>query len=302
MVAILDAPQAPPDLLSGPMPTRPLGGFGWNSSIITMGGVKWDTQRTAEEAVDLVHRAIELGINTFDTAHAYGNGESERKLGLALEGIRRKVWVNTKIMDRTYDGAMRQIETSLRRLKTDYVDLMFVHSVDHEEDYRQIMSPNSVLRALEECRDAGQIRHIGVSGHWVKHIQARLIQEYPFEAVLFPAGFFNIAYGYSFVDEVLPIARSRGMAVLGMKVLAAGRVKLAKSVEPYLRYSLTSPIDTAVIGVDSIDQLETMVRVAKSDIEPLSESERRELLAEAIDVTQQWDDGEFNWVKGYLET
>src|SRR5262245_32590198 len=110
MAAILESPDASLDLLTLPMPTRPLGRFVWNSSSITMGGVKWDTLRTDEDAVELVHRAIELGINTFDTAHAYGNGESERKLGLALEGVRHKVWVNTKTMDRTYDGAMRQIE------------------------------------------------------------------------------------------------------------------------------------------------------------------------------------------------
>src|ERR1044071_4948405 len=139
MAATLDAPPRNTDTLAGPMPTRPLGQFGWNSSIITMGGVKWDTQRTDDEAIELVHRAMELGINTFDTAHAYGDGESERKLGLALEGERHKVWVNTKIMERGYDGAMRQIETSLKRLKMDHVDLMFVHSVDHEEDYRKIM-------------------------------------------------------------------------------------------------------------------------------------------------------------------
>lgn len=302
MAAILESPHITSDLVTVPMPVRPLGRFGWSSSIITMGGVKWDTQRTDEEAIALVHRAIDLGINTFDTAHAYGNGESERKLGLALAGSRNKAWVNTKIMDRSYDGAMRQIETSLKRLQMDHVDLMFVHSVDHEEDYRQIMAPNSVIRAIEECRDAGQIRHVGVSGHWVKHIMARLIQEYPFEAVLFPAGFFNIAYDYRFVDEVMPIARERGMAVLGMKVLAAGRVKLAQSVEPYLRYSLSLPIDTAVIGVDDVAQLETMVRVAKGDLVPLNEVEERTLKSEALEITQAWDEGEFNWVQGYATT
>ena len=97
------------------MPKRPLGRFGWNASVLTLGGVKWDTLRTDEEAVSLIHRAIELGINTFDTAHLYGNGESERKLGLALDGVRNQVWVETKVIDRTYDGAMKQMEASLKR-------------------------------------------------------------------------------------------------------------------------------------------------------------------------------------------
>src|SRR5687768_1465216 len=205
MAVILERPGSETDILTAPMPTRQLGPFDWRASVITMGGVKWDTQLSDEDVVALMHRALELGVNTFDTAHGYGDGESERKLGIALDGIRDRVWLNTKTMDRTYEGAMRQMEISLKRLRTDAVDLMFVHSVDNEDDYRQIMAPNSVLKAMEEMRDGGHVRHIGVSGHWVKEVMARLIQEYPFEAVLFPVGLFNRAYAYSFVDTVLPI-------------------------------------------------------------------------------------------------
>jgi aryl-alcohol dehydrogenase-like predicted oxidoreductase len=298
MAAILER-TVRDDILTATMPTRPLGGFGWQSSIITMGGVKWDTLRSDDEAVALIHRAIELGVNTFDTAHAYGNGESERKLGLALQGIRDRVWVNTKIMDRTYDGAMKQMEESLNRLQMDRVDLMFVHSLDDEDNYRKIMAPNSVLRAVEEFRAAGRIRHVGISGHWAKDVMARIIQEYRFEAVLFPVGLFNLAYGYSFVETVLPIARERGMAVLGMKVMGAGRIKLARNIEPYLRYSLGLPIDTAVIGVDNIAQLEENIRIAKQDAGPLGEYEQQALYPEAIEITQSWDAGEFSWVDGY---
>ena len=164
-------------LLNRDMPTRPLGRFGWNASALTMGGVKWDTQCTDSDAVAILHRAMELGVNTFDTAHLYGAGESERKLGLAMERRRDHYWINSKTMDRTYDGAMRQIEISLQRLQMDYVDLMFVHGVDNQEECDQILGPNSVLKALEEMRDAGHIRHIGVSGHWVRQIQCRLLRD-----------------------------------------------------------------------------------------------------------------------------
>ncbi len=298
MAAILEQSTAADNLL-GPMPQRPLGRTGWNASILTMGGVKWDTMCGDDEAAALVHRAIELGINTFDTAHAYGNGESERKLGLALDGVRHRVWVETKVMDRTYDGAMRQLETSLKRLRTDYVDLLFVHSVDDDENRQQILKPNSVLKAVEQLKAAGTIRFAGVSGHWVKDVQARLIQEYAFDAVLCPVGIVNLAYNYSFVETVLPVARDRGMAVLAMKVFAAGRVKLARSIEPYLRYALSQDVDTAVIGVDSIAQLEESVRIAKSPLAPLSDEEIASLLPEAREITQSWDDGEFGYVEGY---
>jgi uncharacterized protein len=301
MITVLEPSATSPDTLLSPMPQRPLGNLGWQASVLTMGGVKWDTKCTDDEAAALIHRAMELGINTFDTAWGYGNGESERRLGLALEGIRDQVWVNTKTIDRTYDGAKQQIETSLQRLRTDRVDLLFVHSLDSEEQYRQIMGPNSVLKAIEEYRAAGHVRYVGVSGHWVKDVMARIIREYPFDAVLFPIGLFNAAYGYSFLETVLPVARERGMAVLGMKVFGAGRVKKARSIEPYLRYSLNQAVDTAVIGFDSIDQLEQTVRIVKGEPEPLTDAEERALYPEALEATQSFDELEFDWVCHYKE-
>jgi aryl-alcohol dehydrogenase-like predicted oxidoreductase len=301
MATVLEKTNAVHDTLWDPMPQRPLGQTGWQASLLTMGGVSWDTLCSDEEAAALVRCALELGVNTFDTAHVYGGGESERKLGLALEGVRQRVWVNTKVIDRTYDGAIRQMETSLQRLRTDYVDLMFVHSLDDEEQYRAIMAPNSVLKAVEEFRAAGHIRHVGISGHWVRHLMARIIQEYPFDAALFPAGLFNIAYDYSFFENVLPPARERNMAVLGMKIYGAGRIKQARSLEPYLRYSLNQPIDTAIIGVDSIPQLQQTIRVVKSRPAPLSPEEMAALLPEARAITQEWDEGQFAFVEGYKQ-
>lgn len=289
------------DRLYAPMPQRPLGPLGWNASLLTMGGVRWDTSNDDAGSVAIVHRAIELGVNTFDTAHIYGNGESERKLGLALEGMRHRFWVNTKVIDRTYDGAKRMMETSLQRLKTDYVDLMFVHSLDNEEQYRQIIAPNSVLKAVEEFRAAGHIRYVGISGHWVRDLMARIIQEIPFDAVLFPVGLFNLAYQYSFLETVLPLARQRNMAVLGMKIYGAGRIKQAASLLPYLRYSLNQPIDTAIIGMDSLEHLEQTVRIIKSSPPPLTEAEQAALLPEALAITQEWDKDEFNFVQGYQQ-
>jgi aryl-alcohol dehydrogenase-like predicted oxidoreductase len=101
--------------MTAPMPTRPLGKTGWQASVLTLGGVKWDTQLPAGDAVALIQRALELGVNTFDTAHGYGDGESERRLGQALCGASQPVFVSTKITDRTRDGARRQMDTSLQR-------------------------------------------------------------------------------------------------------------------------------------------------------------------------------------------
>jgi len=289
------------DPLLDAMPTRPLGRTGWPASLLTLGGVKWDTHIPEADAIALIHRAIELGINTFDTAHDYSGGQSEIRLGKALAGRRQGVWVNTKCSKRDYDGARRQMDESLKRLQMGHVDLMLVHGIDNDEDYQRIMGPNSVLKAVEEYRKAGHIRFTGISGHHWKHNIRRIINEYPFDAILVPVGLFNLAFAYSYFDDVIPQARRRGMAVLGMKVFGAGRVKHAASREPFLRYSLNQPIDTAVIGSDSIAQLEETVRIVKSRPAPLSEDEQKALFPEIMRLTQQWGNGEFNWVQHYRE-
>lgn len=288
------------DTLHAPMPKRQLGSTGWEASLLTLGGVKWDAHCTEAEAIAIIHRALELGVNTFDTAVAYSDGESERRLGLALEGRRDDLWINTKTIKRDYDGARRDLDGSMQRLRTERIDLLFIHANDDDADYAKITADNSVLKALDEYRAAGHIRFIGVSGHWYKHNMAKLIDNVDLDAVLLPAGLFNEAYGYSYFDEVVPKARQKNMAVLGMKVFGAGRVKQADSIEPYLRYSLNKPIDTAVIGCDNVAQLEQTVRIVKRRPPALPEAEATALHEEARRITQSWDKGEFNWVQHYI--
>lgn len=289
------------DRATVPMPTRPLGRTGWNASVLTLGGVKWDTFIPEAEAVRLIQRAIELGVNCIDTAASYGEGRSETRLGLALQGLRDRVFVSTKTGKRDYDGARREVNQSLERLRTDYIDLYLVHGLDNDEDYAKVASRTGVLRALEEYKAAGQVRHIGVSGHWYRHNMRRIIDEYPFDAILCPVGLFNLAYNYSYIEDVVPAARQRGMAIMGMKVMGAGRAKHAASIEPYMRYSLHQPYDTLVIGCESIEQLEQLVEITKRQPPPLSQDEIAALLPEAIRITQKWDKGEFNWVKHYIK-
>jgi len=289
------------DTLLAPMPTRQLGSTGWNASLLTLGGVKWDTQIPEADAIALVHRAIELGVNTFDTAAAYGKGRSEERLGKALAGRRDGLWINTKTTQRDYDGAKEQLDASLRRLRTDVIDLYFVHGIDNDEDLAKASDPDGVLKVIDEYKRAGHIRHAGVSGHHYKHNMVRYIESQQLDAVLLPAGLFNIAYDYSYLAEVVPVARRLNVAVLGMKVFGAGRVKHAASIEPYLRYSIHQDIDTLVIGCDSIGQLEETVRIVKAEPTPLTADEVESLKPEALDVTREWDKGEFAWVNHYIK-
>ncbi|HTS18542.1 MAG TPA: aldo/keto reductase [Verrucomicrobiae bacterium] len=299
IAGVVEATAAADERLTGPMPTRALGKTGWQASVLTLGGVKWDTCVPEADAVELIQRAVELGVNTFDTAHMYGGGESERRLGVALHGVGRPVFVSTKITERSREGARRQMDISLQRLGMNRVDLMFVHGLDNEEDYQKVVGPDGVLRAIEEYRSAGHVRFVGVSGHWYRPNMEKILGEYAFDAVLCPVGLFNLAYGYSYADTVLPLARQRGMAAMGMKVFGAGRVKHAASIEPYLRYSLNVPVDSLVIGCDSIAQLEQTVRIVKSQPPPLSVAEQEALFPECRQITQSWDRGEFNWVSHY---
>ncbi|QDU71650.1 General stress protein 69 [Mucisphaera calidilacus] len=281
------------------MPTRELHGLGWHASLLTLGGVKWDSKLSESEAIELIHRAIDLGVNTIDTAAVYAGGESERRLGKALRDRREGVWVNTKTTKRSYDEAREQIDLSFKQLQTDVIDLMFVHSVEDDDDVSKILDSNGVLRAIESYRDAGQIKHIGVSGHWYKQNMTRVIEAYPFEAILCPVGIFNEAYGYSYLKEVVPVARERGLAVLGMKVMAAGRVAHTADPTPYLRFAIGQDIDTAVIGCESIEQLEFNVATVKSRPEPMSDAEAEGYFEEARRVTEHFDSGEFSWVSHY---
>lgn len=285
--------------LNAPMPTRQLGRIPWQASRFAIGGVKYDTQLEQDDVNALVHRALDLGVNVVDTAFAYGGGASETKLGIALEGRRQEVFLCSKTIDRSYDGAMFQMETSFQRLKTDVIDLMYLHGIDDEDEYQRSTAPEGSLRAITELRDAGRIRHIGLSGHWVRHIIKRLVLEFPFDAILVPVGIFNHAYDYRFVDTVVPVARERGMAVLGMKVFGAGRARHAASIEPYLRYSLNQDADSLVIGVDSIQDVEQIVGIVKSGPPALSDEELAATTAEALAISQEWGPGEFPWVHHY---
>lgn len=184
------------------LPTRPLGTTGYDVSILAIGGVRYN-KRSDEEAVRVVNRAIDLGINYIDTAHAYE--DSERKIGLATADRREEVFLATKTGRRDYDGAKAEIEQSFRDLQTDHIDLMQVHSLADEEELAQLTGPDGALKAMEEYVDDGSIGHVSVTGHTTPHILAKAMGEYPFSTLLVSIGAMNAAV-YPFYDTILPVA------------------------------------------------------------------------------------------------
>lgn len=284
------------------MPTRTAGSTGRAVSRLTVGGVKWDTQIPEAEAVELLQHAVELGVTSFDTAHGYGNGESERRLGLALRGRFDELFISTKTSARDYHETRRQVMESLERLGTDRVDLVYAHALGGGDDYAKVVGAKGTLEALEDCRREGLLDFIGVSGHWHRRSMEKLIEEVPIDALLFPVGLFNRVYGHDYTTTVLPAARAKGVATFGMKVFAAGRIKHVADIEPYLRYSLGQSVDSLVIGCEGKAQLEQQAALVRAVPPPLSEAECEALAGECRAVTREWDKGEFNWVKHYVET
>lgn len=256
------------------LPKRPLGRTGHEVTVVSLGGVKYN-QRSEAHAVEVVNRALDLGINYIDTAHGYSH--SERKIGLVLKDRRDEVFLATKSTQRGRDGMRREIEQSFERLQTDRLDLVQIHDLHTEEQLAQVTGPDGALRAIEEYREAGSVRFIGVTGHRYPELLAKALREYPFDTILVSLGAMQAAVR-PFYDTVMPVARERGVGIVGMKVMAHGWFGEAGLAEDALRFVMgRDDVATALVGVDDVEQLEQNVRVACEN-RPLTDAEQQSLL------------------------
>jgi aryl-alcohol dehydrogenase-like predicted oxidoreductase len=281
------AQAAPGKRDEGRAPRRVLGRTGIQVGILGLGGAGFlNDSDDKESAVQLINEAIDAGINYFDTARVYGNGQSEENLGLVMGTARRKeVFLATKTRERTYDGALKDAEASLKALRTDYVDLIQVHGFGHREpdDVAALGRPNGVLRALQRLRDEKSVRFIGITGHpnWPKLKEA--IAVYDFDTLLC---FVNPRAECRYVDgELLPLARRKNMGVIAMKVFGGGDpARLVGDGQgkapaaPLLRYALSAPIAVAVPAVANRAELRQNLEVART-FTPMLDWERRSLIA-----------------------
>ena len=256
------------------MPRRPLGRTGFDVSALSLGGVMYH-RLPDEEAAAVVGRAIDLGINYIDTAAGYDDGESERKIGLGIDGRREGLYLATKSTRRDRDGAMADIEGSLKRLGVEVIDCLQVHDISTEKHLAELLGPKGAIKAIEEFRAAGQVRFIGVTGHRNPEILVRAMQEYPFDTLLVSLGATHAAVR-PFYDAVMPVAAERGIGVIGMKVMTFGLLK--DHAEAALRYVLgLEGVSSALVGIDDLEQLERNVAIARK-CEPLADEEQAELL------------------------
>jgi len=261
------------------LPKRPLGKTGEEISILGLGGEGMlRTHDEEEKAVALIRRALDLGITYFESARAYASSESY--YGMALQERRRDIFLASKSHERTGDGALKHLEITLKNMKTDFLDLWMVHDVRSPKDVEQIFAPRGAIKAFEAAKRNKVVRFIGISGHRNPTILSRAIDLFPFDVALVPVNPAEPHY-WSFLEAVLPRAVDKGMGILGMKTLSRGvcaRIFGDESIETFLRFALTQSISAAVVGCETIDQLEMNVRIARS-FQPMDQQEQNVLIS-----------------------
>ncbi|MBA3016233.1 MAG: aldo/keto reductase [Proteobacteria bacterium] len=260
------------------MPSRPLGQTGYDVRIFSLGGqATLEKQGTEAESLAIISRALDLGVNYIDTAAAYGNGQSERHFGAVLKSRRKQVFLASKTHSKSYDGSMRLLEQSLKNLNTDHLDLWQLHNVRTQSDLDAIFAADGAIKALEEARAQKMVRFLGITGHFDPLILKKALEQYPFNTILMPL---NAAdkHEKSFIDILLPVAVQKGMGVIGMKVPARGRIFRENGVvtmETAMRYVLTLPVSSVIIGISTLDELEENVRIAEKFVAMTPEEMRK---------------------------
>ena len=267
-------------LAEAPMPMTTLGKSGLHVSRITVGGYHMRV-RGEDEGVRIIHRAIDLGVNFFDSAHKYHDGASDETYGKAFTGnLRHKVLLMSKAEIRDRDGAMRELELTLKRMNTDYLDLWQCHEVSRHEEVDKIFSPNGSLEAFVKAKQQGKVRHIGFTGHHDPTVHQRLLDGYDgWETVQHPVNLIDPHY-LSFINSVLPNIRRKGLGLLAMKTNAIGNITKNRiaTIPECLRFAWSHDVDTVVSGVETVQQLEENVLACKT-FRPMSKEEQEELLA-----------------------
>ncbi len=268
-------------LAAATMPMATLGRTGLKVSRFVVGGYHMAVQGE-EMATRIIHQAIELGVNFFDSANLYHRGLSDEIYGRALAGgLRQKVMLMTKCEDYSRDGSMKMLEAQLRRMKTDYLDLWQVHQVSEMSEAEQALGPNGSLETFVKAKKEGKVRHIGFTGHRDPQVHLKLLNgTSEWETIQMPINLIDPHY-LSFIETVLPVAREKGLGVLAMKsnaMGAIGRNKVAR-IDDCLKFTLSQDIDALVSGVETVEQLEANVLTAKT-MKKLSKAEIEATLAE----------------------
>ncbi len=251
---------------TGPLPQRVLGRTGAHVTILAFGcGSRFLMYRDEDQALQALNHAIDLGIHYLDTAYAYGDGKSETRVGKVMATRRKEVFLATKIPDRSRDDFMRRLEGSLKRLQTDRLDLVHIHSLRHADDLARLEAPEGALRGLLEARDQKMTRFIGMTSHTDGEVLGQAIERHDLNCTQMAL---NASRNGRFEELALPAARRKNLGIIAMKVtgqeLLLGSEPGKTTIDSLLRYSLSLPVTAAVIGMPQVEFIERNAEIARS--------------------------------------
>jgi aryl-alcohol dehydrogenase-like predicted oxidoreductase len=293
------------------MPTRNLGKTGYKVGIFSLGGqAALEKPNNFENAVPIIEKALDLGVNYIDTSSIYGGPErwSEQYVGKVMAHRRNEAFLATKTKERTRDGSMRMIEKSLQLLQTDHVDLWQLHDIGTMTDVNDVFAKGGAMEALLDMKEQKVVRNLGITGHYRPDALIECINRHPFDCILMAMSAAD-PHHYSFNEQLLPLAVEKQMGIIGMKIPGRGRLLSSWTPEPIevqkhmwegmvlaptpgtltmkeaVYYTLSRPVSTVIIGCDTVAQLEQNVQLAR-DFTPLNEKQQEELVAKSEPVAK----------------
>lgn len=259
-----------------PVPRRSLGKTGLEVSIVGLGGARVGTLRDEAVALRTIRHCYEAGVNYFDSAAAGAYGLSQRRYGIALEGVPRdRLIYGTKTRHRTFAHAELDLNQSLAGLKTDYLDLYQIHNVMHLEDIDFVFGPRGVMEMIEKARRDGKVRYVGFTGHMDPRVLVKMLGAYDWDTILMPLSVTDGAnQTLSFEKTALPPAVKQGVGVFAMKTTGIGLLheQGISSLAENLNYVWSLPVATAILGCTSPAQVDEDIRLARAH-QRLSESQ-----------------------------
>jgi len=266
------------------METRSFGKTGKSFPILSFGAQRIVDEEGCSEkqAVEILNTAIDRGIRYFDTAWIYSEGQSEQRVGLVAKHRRREMWIATKTWATGREEARRQLADSLQRLQTDHVDEWRLHNVHSYERLDAMTAKDGALQAAVKAREEGLVRNISISGHTDPQILVEALRRFPFDTALVAVSVLD-HFLYSFAEEFLPVAASKQVGVIGMKIF--GYKKLADTADRALRYALSLPLTTVIAGCSTLAELEADLAVAES-FTPMSGPERLAYFREVLPLVK----------------
>jgi predicted aldo/keto reductase-like oxidoreductase len=273
--------------------------------LLGLGGSQLGRMNNEQESTRFIRTAIDNGVNYLDNSWDYSTGLCEHRMGKALlDGYRKKAFIATKINGRSKEFAEWQIEESLRRFRTDTIDLMQIHEVVHLEDPDKIFGPNGSIETLVAAKKAGKIRYIGFTSHWGPDVILKMLDvaeknRFAFDHVMVTLNAMDPHFRNN-VGKVLPVLVKQGCGISAFKSMCAGSVlkddvlqRINVTPAEFIQYVMNLPVSVVISGMPNLEILNTNLEVARN-FRPLSEAEVSSLLAKTAEVGTT---GNYEWFK-----